>query len=373
MKKTTLFLLAFLVVSSIVAAILWKSKPSNERPQEPLKPFSYQSEDVKFQNTKANITLAGTLTLPSKEGNYPAVILITGSGAQNRDAEFFGHKPFLVISDYLTKNGIAVLRYDDRGVGQSSGDFISATPLDFASDVESAISYLKTRKEINIKKIGLVGHSEGGIVAPIVASSSEDVSFIVLLAGLGIQGNKALMQQSELTLKTSGASEPEIQNTKEINAGIAAIFAKNQATEALKADLTKYIQKNVKAIPTFLKPTGITKEQFIAGQIKFITSPAYQFIWNYDPAPILEKVSCPVLALHGEKDLQVLPKENLEAISDALKNGNNENVTIKELPNLNHFFQECKTGSPVEFASIEQTFSPTALEEISVWLLKQVK
>ena len=356
-----------------MAAILWNRKPSNNRPQDPPKPYSYHSEDVKFQNTKANVTLAGTLTLPSKEGNYPAVILITGSGAQNRDAEFFGHKPFLVISDYLTKNGVAVLRYDDRGFGQSTGDFISATPLDFASDVESAISYLKTRKEINKNKIGLVGHSEGGIVAPIVASSSEDVNFIVLLAGLGIQGNKALMQQSEFNLKTSGASESEIQETKEINAGIAEIFAKHQNTEGLKVDITKYIQKNVKAIPTYLKPTGITKEQFLAGQIEFISSPSYQFIWTYDPAPTLEKVSCPVLALNGEKDLQVLPKENLEAISNALKKGNNENVTIKELPNLNHFFQESKTGSPVEYASIEQTFSPTALEEISNWILKQVK
>ncbi len=214
MKKPTLFLLAFLMVSLIMAAILWNSKTSNKRPQDPPKPFSYQSEDITFQNTKSNITLAGTFTLPSKEGHYPAVILITGSGAQNRDAEFIGHKPFLVISDYLTRNGIAVLRYDDRGFGKSTGDFISATPLDFASDVESAISYLKTRKEINRNKIGLVGHSEGGIVAPIVASNSKDVSFIVLLAGLGIKGNKALMQQSETTLKILGASKSEILNTK---------------------------------------------------------------------------------------------------------------------------------------------------------------
>ncbi|WP_026464987.1 alpha/beta hydrolase family protein [Adhaeribacter aquaticus] len=373
MKKTTLFVLALLVVSSIVGAILWNSRALNQRPQEPSKPFSYHNEEVRFQNAKANITLAGTLTLPSKAGNYPAVILITGSGAQNRDAEFFGHKPFLVISDYLTKHGIAVLRYDDRGFGQSSGDFISATPLDFASDVESAISYLKTRKEINKNKIGLIGHSEGGIVAPIVASNSKDVSFIVLLAGLGIQGKKALLQQSELTLKTSGASESEIQNTKEINAGIAEIFAKHQTTEVLKADLNEFIQKNIKEIPTYIKPTGITKEEFIAKQIEFISLPAYQFIWNYEPALTLEKVSCPVLALNGEKDLQVLPKENLEAINNALKNGNNKNVTIKVLPNLNHFFQESKTGSPYEYATIEQTFSPTALGEILNWVSEQVE
>ncbi|PIQ19870.1 MAG: alpha/beta hydrolase [Cytophagales bacterium CG18_big_fil_WC_8_21_14_2_50_42_9] len=373
MKKATLLLIAVVVISSIAVLIFWNSKPSNNRPQEPTKPYAYHSEDVTFQNTQANITLAGTLTLPAKEGNYPAVILITGSGAQTRDAEFFGHKPFLLIADYLTKNGIAVLRYDDRGFGQSFGDFFSATPLDFASDVESAISYLKTRKEINKDNIGLVGHSEGGIIAPIVASKSKDVSFIVLLAGPGILGKKGLMQQSELTLKTLGASEAEIQKTKEINAEIAKIIAKHQNTKALKADLTNYIQKNIKTIPTYLKPKEITKEQFISGQIEFISSPAYQFIWNYDPAPTLEKVTCPVLALNGGKDLQVPPQENLTAIGNALKKGGNKSLTIKELPNLNHFFQECTTGSPVEYAAIKQTFSPTALTEISNWILKQVK
>ena len=371
MKKTTLLLIAVVVISSI-AIILWDNDSSIKRPQEPTNPYAYHSEDVRFQNTKANVTLAGTLTLPAKEGNYPAVILITGSGAQNRDEEFYGHKPFLLIADYLTTNGIAVLRYDDRGFGQSSGDFISATSLDFVTDVESAISYLKTRKEINKDNIGLVGHSEGGIIAPIVASKSKDVSFIVLLAGPGILGNKVLMQQSGLILKTLGASEAEIQKTKEINAKIAEIIAKHQNTEALKIDLTKYIQENFETIPTGLKPTGITKEQFIAGQIESISSPAYQFIWNYDPAPTLQKVTCPVLALNGEKDLQVPPQENLTAIGNALRNGGNKNITIKELPNLNHFFQECKTGSPLEYATIEQTFSPTALTEISNWILKQV-
>jgi len=373
MKKITLLLIAVLAISSIAVLIFWNSKPSIKRPQEPTRIYSYHSEDVKFQNTKANTTLAGTLTLPSKEGNYPAVILITGSGPQNRDEEFFGHKPFLVISDYLTKNGIAVLRYDDRGFGQSSGDFISATPLDFASDVESALAYLKTRKEINKNKVGLVGHSEGSIVAPMVASTSKDVSFIVLLAGPGMPGKKVLTQQSETIFKVLGATEAEMKNLQRFNAGIAEIFAKHQNTGALKADKTKYMQKNFEAIPTGLKPTGMTKEQFIAGQIEMISSPAYQFIWNYDPAPILEKVTCPVLALNGEKDSQVAPKENLKAISNALKAGGNISVTLKELPNLNHFFQESETGSPAEYAVIEQTFSPSASTEISNWILKQVK
>jgi pimeloyl-ACP methyl ester carboxylesterase len=380
MKRKTLILTVLLVaVSSIIIIITWRNKSSEvnksvqKRAQEPVKPFPYYSEEVAFQNAGANITLKGTLTLPAKEGNYPAVILITGSGPQNRDAEVYGHKPFLVISDYLTKKGIAVLRYDDRGYGQSTGDFRRATTLDFANDVESAIAYLKSRKEINPAKIGLVGHSEGGIIAPIVASTSKDVSFIVLLAGLGIPGDKALMQQSELTLKSVGASESQIQKIKIINTHIAEIIAKHQNREALKAHLTTYTQENFEAMPTYLKPSGMTKEQFVAMQTEMIASPGYQFIWNYDPTPTLEKVTCPVLALNGEKDVQVAPQENLAAISDALKTGANANVTIKELPNLNHFFQESETGSPTEYATMEQTFSPVALAEMWDWISKQVK
>ena len=373
MKKTILFLIAVLVFSSIAVVIFRNNRSSTKRPQEPTKPFPYHSEEVTFLNAKADACLAGTLTLPAKEGNYPAVILITGSGPQNRDEEFSGHKPFLVIADHLTKNGIAVLRYDDRGFAQSTGDFKAATTLDFASDVESAISYLKTRNEIDKNKIGLVGHSEGGIIAPIVASTSKDVSFIVLLAGLGIQGRQELMRQPELTLRAFGASESELQKSGRIQADIFEIMSKQQEPSALKAELARYTQENFEDMPTYLKPPGISKEQFVAGQIDWISSPGYLFLWNYDPAPALEKVPCPVLALNGEKDLQVKSKENLAAIGYALKKGGNTNVTIKELPNLNHFFQECETGSPGEYATIEQTFSPTALAEVTNWILKQVK
>jgi dienelactone hydrolase len=187
-------------------------KTETIRPQDPMKPYPYYSEDVTFQNVKANISLAGTLTLPEKEGNFPVVILISGSGAQNRDEELLGHKPFLVISDHLTRNGIGVLRYDDRGVGKSEGDFKSATSADFATDVESAIAYLKTRKEIDKQKIGLMGHSEGGLIAPMVASQSEDVSFIVLLAGTGLRGDKIILLQQALIAKADGTSESDIKD-----------------------------------------------------------------------------------------------------------------------------------------------------------------
>jgi len=344
-----------------------------KRPQEPTKPYQYYSEDVTFENIKDSISLSGTLTLPTKSGNFPVVILITGSGPQNRDEALLGHKPFLVIADYLTKNGIAVLRYDDRGVGQSTGDFKTATSADFATDVESAITYLKTRKEINKKQIGLVGHSEGGLIAPIVAAKSKDVSFIILLAGTGIQGDKLLLLQEELISRVNGVSETDIKKSIEKNSKLFEMVVKSNDTMKLKTDLTNLINESLKNDTSAEMLNGMTKDEFVSMQVNQISSPWMQYFIKFDPATTLEKVKCPVLAINGEKDLQVPPKENLTAIKNALAKGGNKNVTIKELPNLNHLFQECITGSPNEYSSIEQTFSPTALDEITKWIKLQVK
>jgi len=344
-----------------------------QRPQEPTKPYPYYSEDVTFQNTKANVSLAGTLTLPKKEGVFPVVILITGSGPQNRNEKILGHKPFLVISDYLTKKGIAVLRYDDRGFGKSTGNFTTATSADFATDVESAIAYLKTRKEVNKNKIGLVGHSEGGLIAPIVASKSNDVSFIVLLAGTGIQGDKLLLLQQELIARDTGESEEDIKKSIQTNAKIFEMVVKSNDDLKLKSDLTILMNETLKNDPSTKIPNGMTKNEFVSMQVNQITSPWIQYFFKFNPATVLEKVTCPVLAVNGEKDLQVPPKENLTAIKTALEKGGNKNVSIIEFPNMNHLFQECKTGSPSEYATTEQTFSPIALAEISNWILKQVK
>ena len=344
------------------------------RPQEPVKPYPYDSEDVTFDNAKAGITLAGTLTLPTKEGIFPAVVLITGSGPQNRDEELMGHKPFLVLSDYLTKNGIAVLRFDDRGTAASKGDFKTATSLDFASDVASAVAYLKTRKEINKKKIGLIGHSEGGIIAPMVASTSKDIAFIVLLAGTGIPGDQLLLAQQQLIGKASQhLSDEALQRSKAINKGAFESVAKDINPEQLKKDLTDYIKKSLADDPNFKSPEGMSVDDLVKMQVNQITSPWMLFFMKYNPAVALEKVKCPVLALNGEKDLQVPPIENLEAIKKALLKGGNKKVTTIELPNLNHLFQECKTGLPSEYATIEQTFSPAALTEILKWIQIQTK
>lgn len=341
------------------------------RPQEPTKPYPYHSEDISFANEKAGITLAGSLSLPTKEGVYPAVILISGSGPQNRDEELLGHKPFLVLSDYLTKNGIAVLRYDDRGTAFSKGDFKAATSADFATDVEAAIDYLKTRKEIDKKKIGLIGHSEGGLIAPMVASKSKDVANIVLLAGTGIPGDQLLLLQQKLVGKASGVSDADLQKNEETNRVVFEIVKKSNSIEQLNADLTKYIGHALKENPNVTKPAGMSDADFVKLQVSQIINPWMQYFIKYNPSPALEKVACPVLALNGEKDLQVPPKENLEAIKKALSKGGNKKATIIELPNLNHLFQECKTGSPAEYATIEQTISPNALVEILNWLRAQ--
>jgi len=342
------------------------------RPQEPAKPYPYYSEEISFENKKEAITLSGTLTMPAKDGNYPVVILISGSGPQNRDEELLGHKPFLVLSDYLTRQGIAVLRYDDRGTGKSNGDFKKATTQNFASDAESAVDYLLTRKEINKKKIGLIGHSEGGIIAPIVAARSKNVSYIILLAGTGIPGGDLLLLQKELIERASGVSEEEIKKGQESNKTLFAMVSKSADSDKLTIDVTSYFREQLKADPSS-KPAAMSEEDFLAMETKQVTSPWMQYFIKYDPSVILKDVKCPVLALNGSKDLQVPSKVNLAAIKAGLEKGGNKNVSIKELPGLNHLFQECSTGSPDEYRKIEQTFSPVALKEVSDWIMIQIK
>ena len=335
---------------------------SINRPQEPKPPYPYRSEDITFENKAVGITLAGTLTMPETGSNFTAVILISGSGAQNRNEEIMGHKPFLVIADYLTRNGIAVLRYDDRGTAQSTGDFHSATTADFASDAESAVAYLKSRKEINSQKIGIIGHSEGGIIAPMVAAQSKDVCFIVMLAGSGMRGDKVLLMQNEFLGRASGMSESMIDRARKLN---SVIYDKIVNTQEFVS------QQEMVDLFTSLKvefAEFIPDDNFIRSNAAQMT-PWVQYFLRYDPVSALQQVKCPVLAVNGSKDLQVTPKENLEAIGAALKNGGNNKVTIKEYPNLNHLFQECTTGLPAEYAIIEQTFSPDVLKDLASWIL----
>jgi pimeloyl-ACP methyl ester carboxylesterase len=347
--------------------------PKVLRPQEPVKPYPYITEDVTFKNEKAGVTLAGTLTLPKKEGNFPAVILITGSGAQNRDEEIMGHKPFLVLADFLTKNGIAVLRYDDRGVGKSTGDFETATTQDFATDADAAFQYLKTRKEINKNKIGLAGHSEGGAIAPIVAVKNPDAAFIVLMAGPAIAGDEVMMLQNYMLGKADGMPEEELTKLGGINRKVYDIIKQESNTNEMQTKMHALLNAELK--PLFVSK-GIPQsniDQYINMQISGLISPWYVNFMKYDPAPTLEKVKCPILAINGDKDLQVAAMANLNAIKRIAEKSGNKKVTTKQLPGLNHLFQESDKGLPSEYGTIEQTISPVALNEISGWILKQVK
>jgi len=331
------------------------------RPQEPTKPYPYYSEEVKFKNTKDKIVLAGTLTLPEKNGKFPAVILISGSGPQNRDEELLGHKPFLVLADYLTTNGIAVLRFDDRGTAKSTGDFKNATTFDFATDVEYAIKYLQTRKEINKNSIGLIGHSEGGIIAPIIASKNKNIDFIVLMAGSTLRGDKLLLLQKYKIETQMGINKQIIETNQQIFAGAYEIILNEKIKqEALSDTLSNYFtSKYGKALPENQKE-ALINQLTSSWMINFI---------RLDPAIYLKKVSCPILAINGDNDLQVPSKENLKIIENIFKNSKNTNVEIKELENLNHLFQECQTGLPNEYATIEQTISPIVLKIISDWIM----
>ena len=339
------------------------------RPQEPKPPFPYKSEDVIFSNQKAGLSLAGTLTLPAGTGKFPAVILVTGSGPQNRDEEIMGHKPFLVLADYLTRQGIAVLRYDDRGVGKSTGNFSKGTTQDFAEDAKAALAFLKTRREINTNQIGIIGHSEGGLIAPMIAASSKDVAFIVLMAGPGLQGDKLMLLQQQLILQASGVSQQEIEKQGKTNSFLFEELKKDQPDSSRIAHLTTILSADM---PDEI-PGGMTRSQYISMALNQVNNPWMRYFIKYDPVPVLKKVKCPVLALNGENDLQVPAKENLAAIKTTLQSGGNKKVTTVAFPKLNHLFQESKTGLPAEYSEIEQTISPAVLEKIAAWIHEQTK
>ena len=342
------------------------------RPQEPKAPYPYYSEEVSIPNPGDGLTLSGTLTLPSENGTFPVVVLISGSGAQNRDEEVFGHKPFLVLSEYLTRQGIGVLRYDDRGTGKSTGDHSTATSEDLATDVTSAVAFLKSRADIDTKSIGLIGHSEGGLIGPMVAAKSDDIAFMVLLAGPGITGYDILMLQSELIRKASGVSGEALKKEMDLTRGALDLVRTVEDQSELKKDLQQYFIQAFEKDPEQV-PQGMSVEDIVSTQADALASPWMQYFMRYDPAPALEQVKCPVLALNGELDLQVPSQVNLEAIEKHLKGGGNSDVTVRELSGLNHLFQNTATGSPSEYAALEETFAPAALKEISDWILVRVK
>jgi len=342
------------------------------RPQMPKPPFPYRAENVAYENKAGGVKLAGTLTIPRGEGRFPAVILITGSGAQDRDESLLGHKPFLVLADYLTRRGVAVLRVDDRGVGGSTGSISSSTSEDFAGDVLAGLAFLKERKEIDSKKIGMIGHSEGGIIAPIAAARSKDVAFIVLMAGTGVPGAQILEAQGQLILKAGGASESLLKFQRGAQKRLVDIIAQEKDQKAAQVKLAAAVKEIIASMPeSERKAAGDAGGGLSQAVFTQFNNAWFRSFIAFDPRSSLRKVQCPVLALNGEKDLQVPAKENLAEIDKALKAGGNRNVKTVELPGLNHLFQPCKTGAPSEYASIETTIAPEALKVMGDWIALQ--
>lgn len=339
------------------------------RPQEPIKPYPYKEEMVTFENKKDSITLAGTLTLPVPTNKKPpVVILISGSGPQDRDESFASHKPFLVLSDYLTRNGIAVLRYDDRGFGESTGNFAEGTTADFATDVLSAIDFLKTRTEIDTKKIGLIGHSEGAIIAPMVANLSKDITFIVMLAGTGTTGKEVSLTQAidyrNFPVADEKAYEAYIKKAIEI-------ASSEREIDIVRKELNAFYQNS--ELLASLLPPNVDKDEFIENLVSTRTTPWIRYFYNYNPVNEIRKINIPAFALYGSNDTQVPPKYHLQPVKDALTASKSKEYDVILLEGLNHLFQESKTGRISEYAQIEQTFAPQALEKISTWILKQTK
>ena len=339
-----------------------------KRPQEPQPPFPYRSEEVTVRNERDGINLAGTLTLPEKGTKFPAVVMVTGSGAQNRDEEIMGHKPFFVIADYLTRNGIAVLRCDDRGTAASQGTHATATNEDFATDTEAMVNYLRSRKEINAKKIGIIGHSAGGIIAFIVAKKDPSIAFVVSLAGAGVRGDSLMLKQVELISKSQGMPDAVWQGMKP---SIRNRYAILQQTDKTPEELQKELYADVTKTMSPEQLKDLNTIQQLSAQISSMTSPWYLHFMRYDPGQDLKKLKCPVLALNGEKDIQVDAAMNLAAIQERITGNGNKNVTVKAYPNLNHLFQTCEKGTLTEYGQLEETINPEVLKDIIEWIRKQ--
>jgi pimeloyl-ACP methyl ester carboxylesterase len=360
------------VVSLPLTLVRSDEVPTLRRPQMPKKPYPYDEREVTYENAAGRVKLAGTLTVPRGEGPFPAVLLISGSGPQDRDEALLGHRPFLVLADHLTRQGIAVLRVDDRGVGGSMGDWLKTTMEDVAGDVLAGVAFLKQQPKIDAKKIGLVGHSEGGVVAPMAAVRSPDVAFIVLLAGTGVTGEEIVLSQGKLIAKALGATDEVIERQQTLTRQYVALL-KDDRTENLAERSKQLLDEHLASLPEEERKEAEALRGIFESNMQMSDSPWFRSFLTYDPRPTLRQVKCPVLAVIGEHDLQVPADENLREIEKALAAGGNRDHTVKELPSLNHLFQTSATGSIAEYGAIEETFAPTALATISDWIVERTK
>jgi pimeloyl-ACP methyl ester carboxylesterase len=345
------------------------TEEASKRPQDPEPPFPYSSEDLTFRHD--NVTLAGTLTIPEGEGPFPAVVLLTGSGPQNRDEEIFDHRPFHVIADYLSRRGIAVLRYDDRGVGGSTGSITQSTIADFAQDALASVSLLDRDARVDDDRIGLLGHSEGALVAPMAVTQSEAIAFIVLLAGPGVPSAELLALQSEHVARAEGRDEETVKKIGALNRELTALLTSDAGADSMSAGIRDNITRQIELSPPGERPSGDVLERLIQGNIRQLSTPWYRDFIRFDPRVYLRQVTVPVLALNGALDTQVIHTQNLPAIEAALAEAGNTDVTTRSMPGLNHMFQHATTGGIGEYAEIDETISPEVLEIIYTWIAER--
>lgn len=351
--------------------------PVVRRPQTPKPPFPYRSEEVVY--TKNGLQYGGTITIPQNGKKFPAILLITGSGQQDRDETIFSHKPFAVLADALTRNGFVVLRVDDRGIGNSTGNFATSTSADFAKDVNASLDYLKSRPEVNDKKIGLLGHSEGGMIAPMVASARKDVKFLVLLAAPGVKIIDLMAEQNAAVMRSAGMSASISESFKSLYTQLVpAIINAPDTITAINNALPILTNWQASVDTAGLHQLGFKtpddNRQFLKEQITILSSPWFKYFIHFDPQPYLTKLKkVKVLALNGSKDIQVVASQNLPAIKSALISGKTKNFEVKELPGLNHLFQTCTTCTVPEYGKLEETMAPVVLQTIATWLNQNVK
>lgn len=335
---------------SYAMALVKGQIPQPSRPQEPQPPYPYQEQTVVFHNERDGIDLAGTLTLPEGEGPFDAVVLVSGSGPQNRDEELMGHKPFLVLADALTRAGYAVLRYDDRGVGESGGTQVGATTEDLSYDAQAALAFLKGKD--NMARVGILGHSEGAGIAFLVASRTSQCDFVISLAGPGVRGDQVLLAQQRAILSASGMTPAQLDQVEQANRQIFdRILASTANDEAFRQEILQMVGGDEATAAQLLDPW------------------MYSFI-RFSPEEVIRQVRVPVLAINGTKDLQVIASQNLPAIGKALQQAGNSQVTLLEMEGLNHLGQHCQSGHPQEYAMIEETIAPEILEAILEFLKK---
>ncbi len=348
------------------------------RPQKPKLPFPYHEEEVSYENKADGITISGTLTIPSKEEKFPVMFLVSGMGPNDRNYTMLGHEPFLVLSDYLTRLGIAVLRVDKRGVGKSTGTFDTAvTSKDLAGDVVAGIEYLKTRKEINVKQIGLIGHSEGGMIASMVAASSKDIAFLILMAGAIATTVDDVIRQVAMQLRADGATDEMITEDSKVRKQLLSVVRQKENFQVAESKMREIITSYFEELSATLREES--ERLFFAIQepkadaiISFFNSPTYRYWLSHNSVSILKQITIPVLAINGDLDFITSSKITLPIVSKALNVAGNRDFVILEMPKLNHWFQNCKSGSIAEYGALEETISPKALQVISDWILARV-